>query len=327
MAVFGSSRRLFQEPSATSWQARRGRLPVILAVVCSLAMLAVSRLDPVAVAPIGRTLIEVTAPIAAITSPLVRPVVEALSGVLATFASRHDVNRLRAENARLTAMAANLADLQLENGALRRAAHFVGHSGQRPVMARVIASSAGPISRSVLIDAGRDQGIDGSAAVVDDTMLIGRVVDVQTNTSHVMLLSDGLSRVPVQIGVGQIRAVLIGNGTPEPQLDFIASDAAVTLGDLVTTSGLGGIFPSRLVIGTVSGTAQRWGIVLAPTQETPFVVGILSSLMTTATRAAPVVSQTQALTTDAPALSALAPAVSKGPAPSPAQKAKGKVLR
>ena len=274
MALFGPSRRLFQEASQTSRPLPARRRQVALFTGLSVAMLTVSRIDPTAFAPVSHAIIGITAPIAATSSRLISPVAATVSRLHATLASRHDLEHLRSENARLTQMAANWAALEQENSDLRRAANYVGTNGQSPFTARVIASSSGPLARTVVINAGRDQGIGEGAPVTDAATLVGRVIDVHSNTSSVMLLGDRLSRVPVQIGTNQIRAVLIGNGTDQTQLDFIASQTAVASGDLVTTSGLGGVFPRGLVIGTLQGAPSRWVIVLTPMQEAPTMIGV-----------------------------------------------------
>jgi rod shape-determining protein MreC len=276
MAMFGPSRRLFGEASLGARLPRARRIQASVFAALAVGLLAVSRVDPETIAPLSRAVVGLTAPLAAMASSVMVPIAKMVSSLHATLARRHDLEHLRAENARLTALAARVADLQLENDTLRRMANYAGQSGRSLVTALVIASSAGPLSRTVVIDAGVNRGIADGAPVVDEAMLVGRVLDVQSGSSRVMLLGDRLSRVPVQIGGGQIRAVLVGNGSEQPHLDFIANETAVTSGDLVTTSGLGGIFPRGLVIGTVSGAAQRWVVSLAPSQDVPMYVSVLA---------------------------------------------------
>ena len=113
----------------------------------------------------------------------------------------------------------------------------------------VIADSGGPFRQSALVNVGaRDGVVDGSAAV-DGHGLVGRVVGVGEHATRLLLLTDFSSRVPVLVQPSGRRAILAGDGTPAPVLEFLDNPDQVTPGDPVRTSGDGGVFPPDLPVG------------------------------------------------------------------------------
>ena len=81
--------------------------------------------------------------------------------------------------------------------------------------------------------------------------LFARVVEVMPNYSRVMALTDYMSRVPVWVGENKIQALLIGDNTAYPFLQFFHENDFVHSGDVVMTSGYVGVYPAGLVIGVV----------------------------------------------------------------------------
>ena len=124
----------------------------------------------------------------------------------------------------------------------------------------VFADSGGPFEQTALVNIGRRDGIEDGAAAVDGAGLVGRVVGVGERASRLLLLTDFSSRVPVVIQPGARRAVLAGDGSLQPKLEFLDGSDPVKPGDLVETSGDGGVFPPDLPVGSVvistSGTVR-----------------------------------------------------------------------
>jgi rod shape-determining protein MreC len=87
--------------------------------------------------------------------------------------------------------------------------------------------------------------------------LAARVAAVGSGVSRLLLITDTDSRIPVFVGAQAARAILAGDNGPVPRLLFLTPDANVTAGDEVVTSGIGGLFPRGLRIGTVAGSGDR----------------------------------------------------------------------
>ncbi|MEO0863762.1 MAG: rod shape-determining protein MreC [Pseudomonadota bacterium] len=120
------------------------------------------------------------------------------------------------------------------------------------VTGQVLADSGSPFRQSVLLNVGdaRD-GIQEGWAVTDGLGLVGRISGVGKRTSRVLLLTDNTSRVPVNIQDTGQRAILSGDNSSLPVLDFIENPEEVRPGDRVVSSGDGGVFPAGLLVGNV----------------------------------------------------------------------------
>jgi rod shape-determining protein MreC len=171
---------------------------------------------------------------------------------------------LRREIQRLRAWRETARQFEEENAQLRALnnVRLVPHSTF--VTGDVIADSGGPFLQSALVNVGaRDGVIDGSAAV-DGNGLVGRVVGVGDHATRLLLLTDFSSRVPVLVQPSGLRAILAGNGTSAPILEFVENPEEVKPGDLVRTSGDGGVFPPNLPVGRlVALPGGTWRVALS----------------------------------------------------------------
>jgi rod shape-determining protein MreC len=132
------------------------------------------------------------------------------------------------------------------------------------VAARIVTDSRGPFANTRLANAGTDKGIKAGNPVMSENGLVGRILGVTTNASRVLLLTDTASRTPVMVDRTNARAILTGDGGPNPRLDYLRGRDPVKEGDRILTSGDGGVVPRGLPVGTaVKGLDGRWRVVLA----------------------------------------------------------------
>ncbi len=118
----------------------------------------------------------------------------------------------------------------------------------------VLADSGSPFRQSVLLNVGVQDGIRDGWAAMDGIGVVGRVSGVGERTARVILLTDSTSGVPVTIRPSGQKALLQGDNTIAPRLDFIETPELVRPGDRVVTSGAAGVLPSGLLIGQVAET-------------------------------------------------------------------------
>jgi rod shape-determining protein MreC len=132
------------------------------------------------------------------------------------------------------------------------------------VAARVVTDSHGPFADTRLANAGRERGVKVGNPVMSENGLVGRVIGVTDGASRVLLLTDIASRTPVMIDRTNARAILTGDGGPNPRLDYLRGRDPIREGDRLLTSGDGGVVPRGLPVGTaVRGLDGRWRVVLA----------------------------------------------------------------
>ncbi|MDF1791461.1 MAG: rod shape-determining protein MreC [Thalassobaculaceae bacterium] len=170
-----------------------------------------------------------------------------------------DLRYLRAENARLAVENDRLERwqhvarrLEAENRALRALTNFVPPKEVDFVSARVIADGGGAFVRSVMITAGRRQGVSLGNAAVSGEGLVGGVVEVGEEYSRVLLITDLNSQIPIVIERTRDPAVLAGDNTRSPRIIYLPQNAQVVPGDRIVTSGHGGVFPPGLAVGMVT---------------------------------------------------------------------------
>lgn len=116
----------------------------------------------------------------------------------------------------------------------------------------VLADSGSPFRQSVLLNVGGRDGIVDGWAAMDGLGLVGRISGVGNKTARVILLTDTSSRVPVTIQPSGQQALLIGDNTAAPVIDFIEDADQVRPGDRIMSSGDGGVFPAGLLVGQVA---------------------------------------------------------------------------
>jgi rod shape-determining protein MreC len=132
------------------------------------------------------------------------------------------------------------------------------------VAARVVTDSHGPFADTRLANTGAERGVKVGNPVMSENGLVGRVIGVTDGASRVLLLTDIASRTPVMIDRTNARAILTGDGGPNPRLDYLRGRDPIREGDRVLTSGDGGVVPRGLPVGTaVKGLDGRWRVVLA----------------------------------------------------------------
>lgn len=121
----------------------------------------------------------------------------------------------------------------------------------------VVADSGSPFRQSVLLNIGRKDGIMDGWATMDGLGVVGRISGVGERTSRVLLLTDAASRIPITIQPSGQRAILAGDNTVAPHVDFLENPDLVRPGDQVVTSGDGGVFPSGLLVGQLTQGRDR----------------------------------------------------------------------
>jgi len=128
----------------------------------------------------------------------------------------------------------------------------------------VLADSGSPFRQSVLLNVGARDGIRDGWATMDGIGFVGRISGVGERTSRVILVTDSNSRIPVTVQPSGQKALLSGDNSPLPLLEFIEDSDEVRPGDRVVTSGDGSVLPAGLLVGQVArGTDKRLRVVLS----------------------------------------------------------------
>lgn len=164
--------------------------------------------------------------------------------------------RLRQENERLLQWQDVAQRLRAENEQMRRLLQAAPDPAISFLSARVVATSGGAFMRSVMIDAGSQDGITRGEAAVTGEGLVGRVAETGLRASRVLLLTDMNARIPVRLESTGDTAMLAGDNSDLPRLLYLPQRTLPKLGERVVTSGHGGVFPPGLPVGVVSSVEK-----------------------------------------------------------------------
>ena len=121
----------------------------------------------------------------------------------------------------------------------------------KSVVAQVIGRDATQWARVVFINKGTQDGIKENLAVVTDGGIVGHVIQAGLNTSKVMLIVDGRSSVDTLFSQDRVAGIVVGTGMEFCEMKYVPITAEVNVGDQIISSGLGGVYPKGLVMGTV----------------------------------------------------------------------------
>jgi rod shape-determining protein MreC len=206
-----------------------------------------------------KVVLAVTAPVAKAGTVLTSPVRAAGDFIEDGSASRRRLATLEAQNAELRARLAQLEEARQENERLRALVDFAEERKFSSLGARVIGRPVSSWEGVITIDRGSADGVAAGMPVVAAQGLVGQVAEVSKHTASVRLITDQRSGVAAMIQSSRALGVARGSVTGELTLDFVDRAALPNVGDVVITSGLGGVYPRGIVVGDVVSVDDRRG--------------------------------------------------------------------
>lgn len=234
--------------AARSWTQR---FAFVLLILLSFGIMLVGKADTVVVSRARTLLIDLIAPVMDAASRPIASAKEAANTVQELIALKDENARLAEENKTLLEWQSIGRELQSQNSALRDLLKFTPDPRASYVTAPVIADASSSYVRSLIVLAGQNDGVVKGQAAISGAGLVGRVLEVGRRASRVLLLTDISARVPVVIERTRDQAVLSGNNSDNPELQYLPRDVDIKVGDRIVTSGVGGNFPVGLPVGEV----------------------------------------------------------------------------
>lgn len=163
-------------------------------------------------------------------------------------------------------------DLRLENSRLRALLQLTQRPDTPGQAAQVLYDAADPFKRKVVIDRGSTHGVQPGAPVLDEGGVLGQVTQVHPLVAEVTLLTDRDQAIPVlntRTGVRSVAHGQPGTTGAELELRFMAGNADVQAGDLLSTSGVDGVYPPGLPVARVTQVERRAESAFARVQCAP----------------------------------------------------------
>lgn len=223
----------------------------LVLLIISFSLIFIGKLDLYTARAAKLTISEFIAPIYDVVAAPARAF-ETMAGGMRTLASFRAENvRLRAENERLQRWQRRAEILESENRQLKTVLGAASTTEMTPVTARAISAPGGSFSHSLLLNIADIGNVARGDAVVNADGLVGYVIEVGRKYARVLLITDVNSKIPVLLSSSSWPALALGKNSRTLQLDFLPLEAKPATGELVLTSGHGGILPAGVPIGRV----------------------------------------------------------------------------
>lgn len=230
------------------------RFAFLLLLAAAVGLILVSRIDRPVVERSRALVADIFEPVlSAVAQPV--GVINAAIGWVDDILFVHEENfRLRTENARLLQWQEVARRLEQDNASMRRLLAAGPDLTNTFVTGRVIADGGGSFVRTALLNIGAKDGVRKGQAVIGEGGYVGRVAEVGYRASRILLLTDLNSRLPVMLQEGGHRAVLTGDNSPFPRLEYLTGAAKPLVGMHIVTSGDGGQFPAGIPVAEIVST-------------------------------------------------------------------------
>jgi len=199
-----------------------------------------------------------------------------LSGVFHAHPAEDQLLKRNAElEAQVTALEAQVAQLQENQADFKVLSELLSFERDRPenqyLPANLLGRDPSPYLSYLILDRGSDDGVRKDMPVVTGNGLVGKVVEVTSSACKVLPIIDAASSVNARLLKTREEGVVAGQLAGGLQLQYISQQVTLELGETVVTSGLGGLYPPDLIIGTVNAVQKQNYEVLQNADLTPAV--------------------------------------------------------
>ena len=179
-----------------------------------------------------------------------------------TFAARDTLiaenQQFRRERLETEGRLQRLDALEAENARLRELLDSTARIGGRALVAEILAVDMDPYRQRFDLNRGLVDGVYVGQALIDAQGVVGQVVRVGPLTSEAVLITDADHAVPVSVNRNGVRTIAVGTGdSGRLRLPYLTNNADVVIGDLLISSGLGGVFPAGYPVGRVLDVQRR----------------------------------------------------------------------
>ncbi len=209
--------------------------------------------------PLGGSLGIVGAPVQIVVNTLTNSISSVVDHYIYLVGAREESEVLRVELDTLRHEMMKISEYQYENERLKDLLGFKQQTDLPMLPAMVAARSASAWYRTLILDKGSTQGVQNGSPVVTAAGVVGRVFDVNDTSCRVLLLTDASSAVDALVQRTRVQLLVEGNMGPEPRLMYLARGVDAQAGDRVVSSGLDGIYPKGMLLGSIENLEQLPG--------------------------------------------------------------------
>lgn len=229
------------------------KISLLILIIISLSLLAINKFKPEIIEPARTEVFAFFEPVGGQVNKLLysmKLIWGEINNVLNAGTNARKVQQFEQDNFKL---ALELLLLKKHNEELKRNLDYISRFGIKAYSARIISRSPGPYVKSAFIESDDIEKIEKADVVINQEGLVGQVesIDQEAGIAQIILITDKRSNVPVKTKNEGIRAILAGNTTLRPNMDYMLDTKKLIVGEEILTSGDAGVFPPDIPIGYI----------------------------------------------------------------------------
>ena len=170
-----------------------------------------------------------------------------------------------------------IAYLKTENDKLKKVIDDTDIYNHESIISKVLVDKESPFLKSVILNKGFNSGLKKGMPVLKGPYFVGRITEVNYLSSRVLLISDLNSKIPVLIEPMGYQAIMSGTGDDLALLDFLPKNHQLEVGNLVYTSGTGGIFFEGIPIGRVELIEEKFHVKFFSDLSQLYLINVITS--------------------------------------------------
>ena len=170
-----------------------------------------------------------------------------------------------------------IAYLKTENDKLKKVIDDTDIYNHESITSKVLVDKESPFLKSVILNKGFNSGLKKGMPVLKGPYFVGRITEVNYLSSRVLLISDLNSKIPVLIEPMGYQAIMSGTGDDLALLDFLPKNHQLEVGNLVYTSGTGGIFFPGIPIGRIELIEEKFHVKFFSDLSQLYLINVITS--------------------------------------------------
>ena len=230
---------------------------IVIILAVSLIMLSYNFKNAPTSGFVRKIVLEVAAPVQYVLNASARSVGDAWSRYIFLVGMEDENRNLKKKINELKADLILYQEGYLEAERLKKLLSIKDDYEYHLVSARVIGKEQAALSKTILINKGGTQGLRVGMPVLAEPGLIGRIIDISWHASKVLLLIDESSNIDAIVQRSRVQGIINGAGSRGCIMKYVSKAQDVKEGDIIVSSGLGGIFPKGLMLGVVSSVDRQ----------------------------------------------------------------------
>tara|TARA_B100000963_G_C22598695_1_gene659170 strand:+ start:1047 stop:1940 length:894 start_codon:yes stop_codon:yes gene_type:complete len=250
-----------------------------LLILTCLILIFVGKLDLIALRNLSSFLTDFLSPISSLISKPAIELENVIKNVQSAAFLRDENIKLKSENSRLKIIETKLANTESEIIELKKLLNFKINRNKIIFTGRVLNISGGTFAKTMVVNGGSLNGIEEGQPVISSLGLVGSVISVGPSSSRVLLTIDINSMIPSYLTQSGWPAIAQGENGKLLKLRFLSSEAKPIIGEIIETSGHGGVFPSGINVGKIISMANgNYYVQPLPNPQKLRFVSILSNI-------------------------------------------------